>query len=286
MPYGWIDDGHYRHRKLAELDERLRKGCVALFWLAISWCNDQLTDGRVPTGAVRLLGGDSAEADELVRVRLWERDGKGYRVHDFLDFNKSRDQVAADRASRHDLAVAGGTARAAQANRIGGRFASGPAGPLAGPLVGDAVGAWVGETTSRSASRGPAPVPGTRSPYPSPEKVPAQTREAWNDGVPEVVRVAWYERGFKLPPTPDQQGAIIAKPSTWDVAAELIRSAPTRAKAAVVVRYVLDGLTASIDAERQREADSTASKKDGRRRGDGLTKITEGDLMSIDGAAR
>jgi hypothetical protein len=111
MPWGRVDDQHYRHEKVGELDDDLRKGCIALFWLAISWCNDRLTDGRVPAGIVRTLGADSAEADELVRVGLWERDGRGYRVHDFLDFNKSRAQVEADRIQRTEAGRLGAKAR-------------------------------------------------------------------------------------------------------------------------------------------------------------------------------
>jgi hypothetical protein len=103
MPWGRIDDRFYRHAKVAELEEDLRKGCVALYWLAVSWCNDELTDGRVPLGAVRLLGGDKAEADELVRVGLWERDGKAYRVHDFLEFNQSAVHVRDVRETRSQV---------------------------------------------------------------------------------------------------------------------------------------------------------------------------------------
>lgn len=111
MPWGRVDDHHYRHPKVGELDESLRKGCIALYWLAISWCNDQLTDGRVPAGTVRTLGGDIAEANELVHVGLWEKDGAGYRVHDFLDFNKSKAEVAQERAQRAVAGAAGARAR-------------------------------------------------------------------------------------------------------------------------------------------------------------------------------
>jgi hypothetical protein len=100
MPWGRADDGFWHNHKVLELDESLRKGCVALYWLALCWCNEQMTDGRVPSGAIRVLGGDKAESDELVRVGLWEREGKGYQVHDFLVYNRSKDQIVADREER------------------------------------------------------------------------------------------------------------------------------------------------------------------------------------------
>lgn len=148
MPWGRVDDSHYRHPKIGELDDELRKGCVCLFWMAISWCNDQLTDGRVPTGTVRVLGGQPAEADELVRVGLWEKDGSGYRIHDYLDFNKSKEQVVAEREQR----MLAGKARAAQ------RWGS-DSGPLSDP-----ASEALSEPLSDMPSGKDAPVP--RTPYP------------------------------------------------------------------------------------------------------------------------
>jgi hypothetical protein len=110
MPWGRIDDGFWHNHKVLELDDPLRKGCIALYWLALCWCNDELTDGRVPPGAVRTLGGDKAEADELVRVGLWEREGKGYRVHDFLVYNQSRERVLSIREERSRAGRAGAAA--------------------------------------------------------------------------------------------------------------------------------------------------------------------------------
>jgi hypothetical protein len=111
MAWGRCDDGFYRHDKVAELDEEMRKGCVALFWLAISWCNDRLTDGRIPPGTLRILGAHVAEAEELVRVGLWDTDAPGWQVHDFLNYNRSRAQVEQDRIQRTLAGKAGATKR-------------------------------------------------------------------------------------------------------------------------------------------------------------------------------
>ena len=100
MPWGRCDDTFYRHPKVGEMDDGLRKGCIAAYWMAISWSNDHLTDGRVPVGTLRTLGVDRDEADELVRVGLWEQTGAAYLVHDWADFNKTKAQVLTDRAQR------------------------------------------------------------------------------------------------------------------------------------------------------------------------------------------
>lgn len=111
MPWGRIDDAHWRHRKVAALDDALRKPCLALFWLAVSWANDNRTDGAVSATGIRQLDGTKEEAEELVRVGLWERDGRGYRIHDFLDFNKSQAQLANEKAQRTMAGHAGAAAR-------------------------------------------------------------------------------------------------------------------------------------------------------------------------------
>lgn len=107
VSWGRCDDTFYRHPKVAELDDELRKGCIALYWMAISWSNDHLTDGRVSTGTLRVLGGESSEADELVRVGLWDRMERGFLVHDWADFNQTKAHVMEVRALRSVAGKAG-----------------------------------------------------------------------------------------------------------------------------------------------------------------------------------
>lgn len=177
MPWGRVDDQHYRHEKLAELDEDLRKGCICLYWLAISWCNDRLTDGRVPRGTVRILGGDAAEADELVRVGLWEKDGTGYRVHDYLHFNKSRSQVEEERVQRSAAGLAGARARWHPDSDP-------PSGPV-NDLPSDA--------DSEPNGGRDAPVSRTPSPVtPSPEPAARASDDRWD--APEFEALQWLAR--------------------------------------------------------------------------------------------
>ncbi len=72
---------------------------------------------------------------------LWEpvEGGGGYRVHDYLDYNLTRDELEEQRTERAAGKVAGGKARAAGAPRVGGRFVkAGAAGAPAGGLAGAA----------------------------------------------------------------------------------------------------------------------------------------------------
>ncbi len=109
MPWGRVDDTYYDHPKLEELagtsqwpDRLAAAGLNALAW---SWCNRFLTDGKVPRATVAKLAGHliAAEAavalaDQMVAVGLWEASAGGYEIHDFLQYNDSREQVLARRA--------------------------------------------------------------------------------------------------------------------------------------------------------------------------------------------
>jgi hypothetical protein len=108
MAWGRIDDGSWRHRKFAALRDDLRKPCIALYWMAVSWSNDHGTDGLVTRTGLRQLDGTVEEANELVRVGLWE---SGYRIHDFLQFNKSVEQLALEKAQRTAAGQVGANAR-------------------------------------------------------------------------------------------------------------------------------------------------------------------------------
>ena len=101
MPWGRIDDSLYDHPKLDALG-RNRLACVGLNTLAQSWCNRWLTDGHVPADRVRKLGGTVALAETLVTAGMWERTDGGYQIHDFLDYNDSREEVTAQRAAARE----------------------------------------------------------------------------------------------------------------------------------------------------------------------------------------
>lgn len=110
MPWGRLDDSLYDHPKLDDLpgteealegipgDGMVRLAAVGLWARSISWCNRFLTDGKVPRDRIVKLDGSRELADLLVRVGLFERCSGGYQVHDFLQFNDSRDVVLERRA--------------------------------------------------------------------------------------------------------------------------------------------------------------------------------------------
>lgn len=123
MAWVRISDDFYDHPKF---DAAGALG-IALWVAGLAWCNRNLTDGQIPRRvALRLLDyEDAAEAvraadgrngvtnapdnsdvtssvarfvaDRLVKSGLWVEEETGYRVHDYLDYQKSATQITAAR---------------------------------------------------------------------------------------------------------------------------------------------------------------------------------------------
>ena len=176
MTWTKIDDTFWRHAKVAALLDRPGgRDAVCLWALALSWVGSELTDGMVPKRQPwRLLGDDpTAAVAALVDVGLWERVPDGWRLHDYLVYNPSRAKVLAERQRRHELAVAGGLAKATKVDAEGrrevtGEFPSRTAGQAAGTTAGQAAG----ENPAVRLAVSPAPSPVSRSPYSDTPEIP------------------------------------------------------------------------------------------------------------------
>lgn len=98
MAWVKLDDHFDEHPKIARLDN----DALALFVCGLAYCNRNLTDGFIPfqvgRGQLRYCNGGTDKAiDQLETVGCWEpRDG-GWYVHDYDDYQMSREQVLAER---------------------------------------------------------------------------------------------------------------------------------------------------------------------------------------------
>lgn len=118
----WIklDDKWMRHPKIIAAGRDARD-----IWLAsITWCSEYLTDGYLPANLVPSLA-MTADVDvancqnfakTLVEVGLWDATENGYQVHDYLDYNPSKNQALATREARKEAGRAGGVAKASKAH--------------------------------------------------------------------------------------------------------------------------------------------------------------------------
>jgi len=72
---------------------------MALYLSGLIYCNTNLTDGFIPDVMLPVLCGlafqtpNKKGADVLVSLNLWERVDGGYLIHDFLSFNKSKQEI-------------------------------------------------------------------------------------------------------------------------------------------------------------------------------------------------
>jgi hypothetical protein len=113
MAWVKVDDQVPHHPKF------LKAGPEASWlWLcSVTYSQRQLTDGIIPREAVPTLGVKNPRKliDRLVGARLWDLHELGWRVHDYLDHNESREQAIARReqlaASRAQSGRGGAKAR-------------------------------------------------------------------------------------------------------------------------------------------------------------------------------
>lgn len=88
-----MDDNFAEHPKIGRLSDAAFRGHVT----AILYASRLLTDGFVPDSAMR--GVPKKATTELVTAGLWERAEEGWWLHDYLDYNPSRERVLSKRAS-------------------------------------------------------------------------------------------------------------------------------------------------------------------------------------------
>ena len=100
-----VDDGFHDHPKVeALLEGKHASDAIALWTLAGSWCSKQLTDGEISASKVARLGipHHAKAAQELVRVRLWEKTDTGFRFHEWTERQAARADVDQSRRESAD----------------------------------------------------------------------------------------------------------------------------------------------------------------------------------------
>jgi hypothetical protein len=91
MTWVKLDDNFPDHPAIRSLTD----GAYRLFVDALCYCSRYLTDGLVPGEFVD--GRHRKAAAELVERRRWFVEGEGWRIHDYLVYQESREKVLARR---------------------------------------------------------------------------------------------------------------------------------------------------------------------------------------------
>ena len=95
--YVQLANGFYLNRKVRRL-RRTMPSAISAFVIMLSYCGDNLTDGYVDSDTAEfVLDITTQELDALQQVGLIESVDGGYVIHDYLEHNRSRQQVMAKR---------------------------------------------------------------------------------------------------------------------------------------------------------------------------------------------
>lgn len=95
--YVQLANGFYMNRKVRRL-RRTMPSAISAFVIMLSYCGDNLTDGYVDSDTAEfVLDITTQELDALQQAGLVESVEGGYVVHDYLEHNRSRQQVMAKR---------------------------------------------------------------------------------------------------------------------------------------------------------------------------------------------
>jgi hypothetical protein len=86
MAWVRIHDGAMTHPKIVGLSDK----AFRLWIWGLSYCQQHLTDGVIPAVAIN---GSTKVATLLVLAHLWDANDGGWTVHDYLDWNDSRELV-------------------------------------------------------------------------------------------------------------------------------------------------------------------------------------------------
>jgi hypothetical protein len=105
MPWLKLDDAFWANPKIVEAGNEAAGAYVRM----LSYCAQQLTDGHIKESAAKVIANQRIRK-RLVDHGLLERNGKGWVIPDFLDFNPSREKVEATRKARSEAGKKGGKA--------------------------------------------------------------------------------------------------------------------------------------------------------------------------------
>lgn len=110
MSWARLDDGYDGNPKML----RLGLTATGLHARAIAYCAQHETDGKLPAAWVNAQLAELKPAEQrrlleaLLEANALERNGSGYVIHDFLEYNPSRAELAARRQEEHERKAAAG----------------------------------------------------------------------------------------------------------------------------------------------------------------------------------
>lgn len=97
-----LDHGMPENRKVMGLTDT----AFRLYVEAICWCSRQESDGHIPEAFMARMG-KAKNVTELVDSGLLDTAVGGYQVHDYLDFQRSSEEIGAYRSAKGEAGSRG-----------------------------------------------------------------------------------------------------------------------------------------------------------------------------------
>lgn len=99
LPWVRLDSTFPDNPKVLKLIHEGKQRAINVYVFGLSYCGHQETDGHIPVYALRVIHARPIDAQTLVNAGLWERNGDGWIVHDWADYQRSPEyRVAHKRA--------------------------------------------------------------------------------------------------------------------------------------------------------------------------------------------
>lgn len=105
MTWTKLDDSFWANPKVTAAGNEAAGAYVRM----LSYCGQHLTDGRVPEGVARFIAKPKTIA-RMEEFSLIVRNGSGYLIPDYLEFNPARAEVESKKAVRAEAGRRGGIA--------------------------------------------------------------------------------------------------------------------------------------------------------------------------------
>lgn len=111
MTWARLDDSFYDHPKTLRLWERC-PAAIALHTRAIAWCAKHEQDGHLPAQIVAAISPVQSDRDEQIKALLdeeaWHEHEGDFVIHDYLDYNPSKEEVIEKRRKDRERKRGGG----------------------------------------------------------------------------------------------------------------------------------------------------------------------------------
>lgn len=126
MAWARIDDQLFMHPKIRKAGPQ----ATLLHIAALTYCNQQLTDGFIPEDVLPMIGmfafldpaNAMANADRLLSTGLWDAVANGYQIHDYLQYNMSKEQITEMKEARKEAGKRGAASKNAKYSGNNGEY--------------------------------------------------------------------------------------------------------------------------------------------------------------------